>query len=118
MAQPDTVQSDARDEFLSHLKSENAFLRAQLEAMTQSEAQTKAALREALKAMPKQLTAGDSVLSDAAPSANSAPTMAPPDAATPPSAPSSGDATSPEQQQSAHIQKELRPLWKIVLGIR
>jgi hypothetical protein len=43
-------------------------LKSQLEAVTQSEAQTKAALREALRAMPKQLTAGD-----APASANGAP---------------------------------------------
>lgn len=38
----------------------SAVLKSQLEAVTQSEAQTKAALREALRAMPKQLTAGTS----------------------------------------------------------
>lgn len=36
----------------------SAILKSQLEAVTQSEAQTKAALREALRAMPKQLEAG------------------------------------------------------------
>ena len=53
------VHSDALTaRLLAQLESENGFLRAQLEAVTQSEAQTKAALREALRAMPKQLTAG------------------------------------------------------------
>ena len=42
----------------TELKGEIAFLRGLVESLTQSEAQTKAALREALKAMPKQLTAG------------------------------------------------------------
>jgi hypothetical protein len=36
----------------------SAILKSQLEAVTQSEAQTKAALREALRVMPKQLTTG------------------------------------------------------------
>lgn len=45
-------------ERLVEARDEIKFLRALVESLTQSEAQTKAALREALKAMPKQLTAG------------------------------------------------------------
>lgn len=44
--------------YMEHLEKENEFLRRALEGAQQSEAMTKAALREALKAMPKQLTRG------------------------------------------------------------
>jgi len=51
---------DLTARYLARLESENDFLRRALETAQQSEAQTKAALREALRAMPKQLEAGDS----------------------------------------------------------
>lgn len=44
--------------YMEHLEKENEFLRRALEGAQQSEAVTKAALREALKAMPKALTSG------------------------------------------------------------
>lgn len=42
----------------SHLLEENRFLRATVEQLQRDGAETRAALREALKAMPKQLAAG------------------------------------------------------------
>jgi hypothetical protein len=53
----------------AELKSEIAFLRGLVESLSQSEAQTKAALREALKAMPKQLTTGTPAPTAATPTA-------------------------------------------------
>jgi hypothetical protein len=51
--------ADGADTTLTaHLLEENRFLRAMIEGLQQSEAVTKAALREALKAMPKALTSG------------------------------------------------------------
>lgn len=57
----------------------SAILKSQLEAVTQSEAQTKAALREALRAMPKQLEAGTPEPPEAAPiaQANNVPSETP-----------------------------------------
>lgn len=52
------VEAELRAQ-LAREREFSAILKSQLEAVTQSEAQTKAALREALRAMPKQLTAGD-----------------------------------------------------------
>ncbi len=57
-----TGRGDVEAELRAQLAREREFsaiLKSQLEAVTQSEAMTKAALREALRAMPKQLTAGD-----------------------------------------------------------
>lgn len=45
--------------FVDHLKAENAFLRGQIEQHARAEAELRAALREALKAMPKAITAPD-----------------------------------------------------------
>jgi hypothetical protein len=54
------VRPDAQSgEVLSLLKSENAFLRSMLEARERDAAELRAALREALKAMPKAITAGN-----------------------------------------------------------
>ncbi len=47
-------------ESLASERAQVAFLRGVIEGLQQSEATTKAALREALRAMPKQLSAGDS----------------------------------------------------------
>jgi hypothetical protein len=55
----DKVRTGA-DTLTTHLLEENRRLWAALEAAQQSEAVTKAALRELLKAQPKQLAAGES----------------------------------------------------------
>jgi excisionase family DNA binding protein len=52
-------EPDANGEVLSLLKSENAFLRSMLEARERDAAELRSSLREALKAMPKALTAGN-----------------------------------------------------------
>ncbi len=52
------VQLDAARAEVGREREFTALLKSQLEAVTQSEAQTKAALREALRAMPPQLTTG------------------------------------------------------------
>jgi hypothetical protein len=89
------------------------FLRAMVEGLQQSEAQTKAALREALKAMPKALTAGD----ERAPNLHTesaqinTPTLYPPTH-------SNGPEIGPQTQKGAALKKEPRPLWKVILGIR
>ncbi len=53
-----SIAPDFAARYVEHLEKENEFLRRALEGAQQSEAMTKAALREALKAMPKQLTSG------------------------------------------------------------
>ncbi len=53
-----SIAPDFAARYMEHLEKENEFLRRALEGAQQSEAMTKAALREALKAMPKQLTSG------------------------------------------------------------
>lgn len=56
-----TGRGDVEVELRAQLAREREFsaiLKTQLEAVTQSEAQTKAALREVLRVMPKQLSAG------------------------------------------------------------
>jgi hypothetical protein len=53
-----SIAPDFAARYVEHLEKENDFLRRALEGAQQSEAMTKAALREALKAMPKQLTSG------------------------------------------------------------
>lgn len=52
------IEAELRTQLAREREFSNV-LKSQLEAVTQSEAQTKAALREALRAMPKQLGAGD-----------------------------------------------------------
>jgi hypothetical protein len=89
------------------------FLRAMVEGVQQSEAQTKAALREALKAMPKALTAGD----ERAPNLHTESAQI--------TSPTLHQAThsnaleiGPQTQKGAALKKEPRPLWKVILGIR
>lgn len=106
--QLDSARAEAKRE-----REFSELLKSQLEAVTQSEATTKAALREALKAMPKALP------------------MVPTDTATPPSATektTSGapqianvDKVSDDEQtprKSPPVRREARPLWRVILGIR
>ncbi len=85
------VQLDAARAEVGREREFTALLKSQLEAVTQSEAQTKAALREALRAMPKQLGAGD-----APATANGVPQRAPTGAAG-----SCGPTTGNGQQRGA-----------------
>jgi hypothetical protein len=56
--QSDSVPDTANGEVLALLKSENAFLRGLVEQRDRDAAELRAALREALKAMPKALPDG------------------------------------------------------------
>lgn len=105
------VQLDNAREVIGREREFSALLKSQLEAVTQSEAQTKAALREALKFQAKQLG------------------PAPTDATTPPDRAPIGQAEnlapkhteaarSPQTDTGAAPKKELRPLWKVILGVR
>ena len=106
------VQLDNARAEASREREFSELLKSQLEAVTQSEAQTKAALREALKAMPKQLL------------------PAPPDAATPPSTqPETGQgraqtasANNVSNQTKGAVKSPAkrtpRPLWKVLTGIK
>lgn len=88
-------------------REEIRFLRLMVESLTQSEAQTKAALREALKAMPRQLETsgkGAGLLQTKAPL-------------------NSNEEEMPtniisQMQKNTTQQKEPRPLWKLIFGIR
>lgn len=107
----DDAATDFRAKYIAELEASNIYLKLRLEEAMQSEAQTKAALREALKAMPKQLTTGTPV-----------------DAATPSSSPETPDA--PQIGQTANtatpssdavksaVNRTPRPLWKVMFGIR
>lgn len=95
---------DFAGRYVEQLERENAFLRAQIEEGNRNAAEIRAALREALKAQPRQLgTASDRAQIVTAPET-------PRDEQRP--------AKSPGNATSATPKKEPRPLWKIVLGIR
>ncbi len=107
------VQLDSARAEATREREFSQLLKSQLEAVTQSEAQTKAALREALKAMPKQLEAGTNAAPEIGQGA--APIASKPDAATPPP----NAVKSPAQNATgAAPMKEPRPLWRVILGIR
>ena len=82
--------------------SEISFLRGLVEQRDRDAAELRAALREALRAMPKQLEQGSS--------ANNAPTIAP----EPTEKPKPDVSQAPERAE----RREPRPLWKLMLGIR
>lgn len=95
----------APDRYVSQLETENAFLRAQIEEGNRNAAELRAALREALKAQPRQLEQG-----------NAAPEM-PLERLQTGAAPE----TPPNAQERARTPgnaKEARPFWKLLLGIR
>jgi hypothetical protein len=89
------------------------FLRGLVEQRDRDAAELRAALREALKAMPKQLTTGE----ERAPNLHTesaqitTPTLHPPTH-------SNGPEIGPQKQKGAALIKEPRPLWKVILGIR
>lgn len=96
-----TVASDAR--YVAQLETENAFLRSAIEQHQRSEAELRAALRRALDAMPKQLTAED------------APDLAPRSATQ-----TKADSGTPSPANASQVpaRREPRPFWKVVLGVR
>ena len=58
------AQTDLTARLLTQLETENMFLRATVEQLQRDGAETRAALREALKLAPKQLTAGAPIESE------------------------------------------------------
>lgn len=83
------------------------FLKSQIEEGNRNAQELRAALREALKAQPRQLEQG-----------NAAPLIA--QDATPKPAPTNTatDAQAPQSAKGAAPMREPRPLWKVILGIR
>jgi len=110
-------EPDARADLLDHLRTENEYLKAQVDAWRlQTEAANRtaneamASLRKALDAAPKAITGGDS---------GSTPTVAR-DVAT--GCDESGQPAN-HKGKAANVpqrtpQREMRPLWKVILGIR
>jgi hypothetical protein len=101
-ATPDT--SDAR--YVAHLESENVFLRGLVEQRDRDAAELRAALRESLRAMPKQIEAREY-------SQDGKDTQ---------EAKESGAAgiVSGTQKKAATSapQRAPRPLWRVILGLR
>ena len=106
------VQLDNARAEASRERDFSQLLKSQLEAVTQSEAQTKAALREALKAMPKQLTAAR----DEAATPTS-PTTPEPQAA-PQIGQTANTATPSSDAVKSPAKRTPRPLWKVLTGIK
>jgi hypothetical protein len=95
------------------LKEEILFLRGLVEGHQRSEAELRAALREALRAMPRQLplNVSEGSLEDAyRASVGNVPQTAPEAVETYRNGPQTQTGTAPR--------REPRPLWKLVLGIR
>jgi hypothetical protein len=90
----------APPELVDHLKTENKFLRAQLEESTRGQAELRQAVRELTRTLGhiKALPAPDSAPQDTTAAPQQAPTPAP-----------SKDATTG---------RRARPLWQVMLGIR
>lgn len=109
----------ARAELLAHLQAENEYLKSQVdawrlqaEAANRTASETAAALRKALDAMPRAIEAPADALSESTTQRGS----------TPQEAPQSGKAanhkgSTPSARNSRHS-REMRPLWKVILGIR
>ena len=108
---PDTgpdMTPDTASVFTAHLLAENAFLRGQIEGHARAEAELRAALREALRAMPKQIEAGSTVEIDRTPQSASNASQTP-----------QGSAAGKMPGEGASgTRREMRPLWKVVLGVR
>lgn len=113
-AAPDRSMSSAPDfagRYVEQLEQENRFLRSQVEEGNRNAAELRAALREALKAQPRQLEQGN-----AAPEAPSERVHSPGTNKDTPGA--SNPAKSPAIVPDRATAKEPRPIWKVILGIR
>jgi hypothetical protein len=108
---PQAAAIAADSGFLAHLQSENAFLRVAIEQHQRSEAELRAALREALRAMPKAIE-GEKLAEVGA--QKSAPNGL--------EAPKSGAAAivsgAAKTGGKRAPRREARPLWKVILGLR
>ena len=105
------VQLDSARAEADREREFSALLKSQLEAVTQSEATTKAALREALRAMPKALPSA----TDATPIGNTAPEMA---SGAPLDAQANKVPTDDQAPGKSPATRAPRPLWKIMFGVR
>jgi len=108
---------DARADLLAHLRTENEYLKSQVDAWrNQTEAANRtaneamASLRKALDAAPKAITGGDSVSTQAV--ARDVATGC--DESGQPANHKGKAANAPQRTP----QREMRPLWKVILGIR
>lgn len=97
-------ESDFRDEI--------RFLRGMVEQHQRSEAELRAALREALKAQPRQLTGSDEPLAPVAGAPPETSTAAPPTTAAPLEAPK-----APREPIKTQRQRAVRGLFRAFLGI-
>lgn len=106
-ANPKDAAPDFAGRYVEQLERENAFLRAQIEEGNRNAAELRAALRESLKAQPRQLGASQTASEHA-------------QIKTVPETPRDTQAPvkSPGNETSATPKKEPRPLWKLVFGIR
>jgi hypothetical protein len=91
---------DRRDR--ERLESEVLFLRGLIEQRDRDAAELRAALREALRLMPKELGEGKPTATDPTPTATQA-------------APTVSDPVKPASNAR---KREVRPFWKLFLGIR
>ena len=122
-ADRDDAAPDFRAKYIAELEAANSFLKSQLEDSNRNAAELRASLREALKAMPRQLTAAPT--DGTATSDNTAPETAqgaPLDTTEPPTAtqraPIASDATTQQprhRKAGAASMKKPRPLWKVAL---
>ena len=94
----------------AELKEEIHFLRGLVEGHQRSEAELRAALREALKAMPKALDLGTQTVSEPPVKEVEVVVAAKPTELVKPSVFIS--------ERGAQPVKEVRPLWKLILGVR
>jgi DNA-binding transcriptional MerR regulator len=112
-------EADARGELLEHLRTENEYLkeqvnawRLQTEAANRTASETAAALRKVLDALPKQLEAPR----------GSTPARTPTSAENVTEAARSGEVEQPAQSTpnatQGKPQRPARPLWKVILGVR
>lgn len=103
---------DARDEMVVELRDQVKFLRAAVEQHQRSEAELRAALRTALAAMPKALPDGESstrsVVNQSAENG----------AESSKSEPMRQQTPNTKNAAQRHAAREMRPLWKVILGIR
>jgi hypothetical protein len=116
---PDTIEPDAGHNaghmtgaLLSQLQSENAFLRVQVEAANRQAAEATAALREYLKMQNKALPdAQSSTRYDGETSHNVG-------AETPQISATGKVSQTTKSAAQNNARREMRPLWKVILGVR
>jgi hypothetical protein len=110
--QPTRESGNVATQQVERLEKEVDFLRGLVEQHQRAEAELRAALRETLKARPRELTTGTGEAPEVAQIRPqiAAPTNAATDAQTP--------AGTPAKAKSAASRREPRPLWKLILGVK